>query len=96
MPSRFLGLANSPEPRTRVLSNPPIPPKHLSDFLTERYALGRITSGVQLEKIEEHIGSCHECRKQVERLDAVRILRQALHRLKGGATSNVFGGHTGA
>jgi anti-sigma factor ChrR (cupin superfamily) len=51
---------------------------HPSDFLIERYASGRISSERQLDRIEDHIGMCNECRKRVERIDAIRSIRRAL------------------
>ena len=63
--------------RSRALSNLPLPPRHLTDFLAERYALGRITSEYQLEQVEGHLQECSECRKKVERLDAIRAVKKA-------------------
>lgn len=68
-------------PSEPAFSKPAKDSKHLSDFLTERYAAGRITSEHQLERIEDHIRVCDECRKRVERVDAVQEFKEALKRL---------------
>ena len=58
---------------------PQIPSKtHLPDFLVDRYAMGRITSEHQLDRVEDHIRACDECRKRVEKVDAVRAINQIL------------------
>jgi hypothetical protein len=84
-PHQITGVKLMPARLSRVADPffPPIAPKtHLSNFLAERYALGRITSEHQLDKVEDHIRQCDECRKRVEKVDAVRDFKKALSRLR--------------
>jgi len=56
------------------------PANHVTDELLELYSLDRL-SGADLERIEEHLLVCPECRERLKETDAfVKAMRGALEK----------------
>jgi len=52
--------------------------EHLSGETVERYSLKRIRNGTVLQRAEEHLLVCQECRRRLDEFEAmVRLMRFA-------------------
>lgn len=60
---------------------------HISEEALEQYAMRTLPAAAELERLEEHLLICSECRNRLQMMDDyVAAMRSAAAKLRGGGT----------